>query len=106
MNPYAPSDSRYDLWPSYDVTPSNRPQRYHEYKRAQHGRGRVFEHLKDMKYCREQLAYWKKRDPSSSTVRLARYAFYDRLEDVRELSGPALPGSTPLHFRQYMEAAQ
>jgi hypothetical protein len=107
MNPYAPSDSRYDLWPTHDITPSNRPQRYHEYRRAQLPRGRVFRDLNHLAFCRVRLAYWKGRDGAMSpSARLARDAFYDRLEDVRGLSGPALPGSTPLHFRQYMEAAQ
>lgn len=100
MNPYSPEDSRYDLWPLYDVTPSSRPRRYEEYKRAQFGRGRVFDELAHLKWCRETLAFWKKRDPSSNTVRLARDAFYDRLGDLREMHGPVLPDVTTQAFRR------
>lgn len=109
--------SAYTLWceqhadvapdPWRPVTASDRPQRYHEYRRVQLLRGRVFRDLNHLAFCRVRLAYWKGRDGAMSpSARLARDAFYDRLEDVRDLSGPALPGSTPLNFRQYMEAAQ
>jgi hypothetical protein len=103
MNPYEPSDSRYDLWPTHDVTVSDRPQRYAEYLRAQHRRGYVFDLLNEMKINRERYAYWRKRDVSIAFM--ARDVFYGILDDVREMAGPALPGMERKSHR-YLEAAE
>lgn len=92
MNPYAPTDSRYDLWPLYDVTPSDRPQRYAAYKDAQRGRGYVFKRLHHLAWCRERLAFWKARDPGSDIVANCRDSFLAAHRECRYLPGPQLPG--------------